>query len=83
MLSGLPVVITNIGRSLSDKTSVPKELAQITNGVAKADAYTVTMYIMAGIPTFGFCNLAIQEVHERRHMRHDEPADFDGAFPNL
>lgn len=55
---------------------------QIDNGVAKADAYTVTMYIMAGILVLGFfCNLFIREVHEKHHMRHDELDDFDGAFP--
>jgi MFS family permease len=41
---------------------------QIDNGVAKADAYTVTMYIMAGLLLIGFlCNLAIKPVHERHH----------------
>ena len=55
---------------------------QIDQGVAKADAYTVTMYIMAGILILGFfCNLFIKQVHEKHHMLHDELDEFDGAFP--
>ena len=50
--------------------------------MAKADAYTVTMYIMAGLLVLGFfCNLLIRAVHEKHHMRHDELDDFDGVFP--
>ncbi|HUY03044.1 MAG TPA: OFA family MFS transporter [Rhodocyclaceae bacterium] len=46
---------------------------QVDHGVAKADAYTVTMYIMAGILVLGFfCNMKIKAVHEKHHMRHDE-----------
>lgn len=46
---------------------------QIDQGVAKADAYTTTLYIMAGLLTVGFvCNLLMKEVHERHYMRHDE-----------
>jgi len=49
---------------------------QVDHGVAKADAYTVTMYIMAGILVLGFfCNMKIKAVHEKHHMRHDEPAE--------
>ena len=34
---------------------------QISQGVAKADAYTVTMYIMAGLLVIGFiCNLMVR-----------------------
>jgi MFS family permease len=41
---------------------------QINHGVAKADAYTVTMYIMAGLLLVGFvCNLRVKRVDER-HM---------------
>jgi len=41
---------------------------QIDNGVAKADAYTVTMYIMAGLLFIGFlCNFAMRPVHDRHH----------------
>jgi hypothetical protein len=39
---------------------------QINHGVAKADAYTVTMYIMAGLLLVGFlCNLRIKPVDAR------------------
>jgi len=46
---------------------------QIDHGVAKADAYTTTLYIMAGLLMVGFiCNLLMKEVHEQHYMRHDE-----------
>lgn len=49
---------------------------QIEQGVAKADAYNVTMYIMAGILALGFlCNLLIRPVHEKHHMKADEVDD--------
>ena len=42
---------------------------QINHGVAKADAYTVTMYIMAGLLFVGFlCNYFMTAVHERHHL---------------
>lgn len=41
---------------------------QINHGVAKADAYTTTLYIMAGLLLLGaFCNLLISAVDERHH----------------
>lgn len=55
---------------------------QIEQGVAKADAYNVTMYIMAGILLLGFVsNLLIKPVHEKHHMKHDEFDELDGVFP--
>ena len=49
---------------------------QINRGVAKADAYTTTLYIMAGLLAVGFvCNLLMKEVHERHYMKHDEVDD--------
>jgi MFS family permease len=49
---------------------------QIDHGVAKADAYTTTLYIMAGLLTVGFvCNLLMKEVHEKHHMKHDDVDD--------
>jgi len=55
---------------------------QLEQGVAKADAYNVTMYIMAGILVIGFIsNLLIRPVHEKHHMRHDEFDELDGVFP--
>jgi MFS family permease len=42
---------------------------EIAHGVAKANAYNVTMYLMAGLLVIGFfCNLFIKAVHERHHM---------------
>ena len=42
---------------------------QIDNGVPKAQAYNVTMYVMAALLVVGFiCNLLIKAVHERHHM---------------
>jgi MFS family permease len=42
---------------------------QIDNGVPKAQAYNVTMYVMAALLVIGFlCNLFIKAVHERHHM---------------
>ena len=39
---------------------------QIAHGVAKANAYTVTMYIMAGLLVIGFIsNLLVRAVHDR------------------
>jgi MFS family permease len=41
---------------------------EIAHGVAKANAYTVTMYIMAGLLLIGFvCNLFVKPVHTRHH----------------
>jgi MFS family permease len=56
---------------------------QIEHGVAQADSYNVTMYIMAGILVLGFfCNLCIKPVHARHHiMKHDDFDDFDGVYP--
>lgn len=55
---------------------------QIAQGIAKTDAYNVTMYIMAGILLLGFfCNLLIKPVHEKHYMQHDEFDELDGAYP--
>ena len=46
---------------------------QLDHGVAKADAYSVTMYVMAVLLVIGLiCNLLVKPVHERHHYRHDE-----------
>ncbi len=49
---------------------------QLDQGVAKADAYTITMYIMAGLLFIGFlCNLAVRPVDERHHLKvQNQPA---------
>jgi MFS family permease len=44
---------------------------QIDHGVAKTEAYTITMYIMASLLFIGFlCNFAVQQVHRRHHMQY-------------
>jgi MFS family permease len=44
----------------------------VTHGVPKAQAYNVTMYIMAGLLVIGFiCNLLVKAVHQRFHMQPD------------
>lgn len=56
--------------------------SQIEQGVAKADAYSVTMYIMAGLLSLGaLCNLMIRPVHEKHHIKHNEFDELDGIFP--
>jgi hypothetical protein len=43
---------------------------QIDGGVPKAQAYSVTMYIMCGLLFIGLvCNISIRAVHERHHYR--------------
>jgi MFS family permease len=53
---------------------------QIGHGVPKAQAYNTTMYIMAGLLVIGFvCNLMIKAVHERYHMKENDPRAHDRA----
>jgi MFS family permease len=48
---------------------------QIDHGVPKAQAYNVTMYIMAALLVIGFiCNAMIKAVHHRFHMKPDHEA---------
>jgi len=52
--------------------------SQIAQGVPKADAYNMTMQIMAGLLVVGFfCNLGIKAVDEKHHLKHD---DVNGQF---
>ena len=47
----------------------------IDHGVPKAQAYNVTMYIMAGLLVIGFiCNLLVKAVDRRFHMSPDHEA---------
>jgi MFS family permease len=49
----------------------------VTHGVAKAQAYNTTMYVMAVLLIIGFlCNLMLKAVHERHHMKLEEAEDF-------
>ncbi|MEY4718085.1 MAG: hypothetical protein RL563_703 [Pseudomonadota bacterium] len=55
---------------------------QISQGVAKAEAYNMTMYIMAGLLLFGLlCNLALKPVHEKHHMKQNDFDELDGVYP--
>jgi len=54
----------------------------VTHGVAPAQAYNVTMYLMAGLLVIGFfCNVFVRSVHERFHMRAVEAEDEVEAAP--
>ena len=54
---------------------------QIEQGVAKADAYNMTMYIMAGLLLIGcVCNSLIKPVHEKHHLKHDDFDELDGVY---
>jgi MFS family permease len=45
----------------------------VDHGIPKAQAYNVTMYLMAALLVFGLlCNLFISAVHERHHMALEE-----------
>jgi MFS family permease len=45
----------------------------VAHGVAKAQAYNVTMYVMAVLLVIGFiCNFFVTAVHERHHMKAQE-----------
>src|SRR5215469_10847089 len=47
----------------------------ISHGVPKADAYDITMYLMAGLLVIGFfCNLFVRPVHDRHHMTKEAEA---------
>jgi MFS family permease len=49
---------------------------QIDHGVPKAQAYNVTMYIMAALLVIGFiCNFFVKAVNQRYHMRSDREAE--------
>jgi MFS family permease len=42
---------------------------EVARGVPKADAYTLTLHIMAGLLVAGFiCNLLLRRVHDKHHM---------------
>jgi MFS family permease len=52
----------------------------VAHGVPKAQAYNVTMYIMAGLLVIGFiCNLLVKAVDRRYHMQPDRDAALDTA----
>ena len=52
---------------------------QIDHGVAKAAAYNITMYIMAGLLVVGLlCNLLVKPVNARFHMKADDARVISG-----
>jgi MFS family permease len=52
----------------------------VAHGVPKAQAYNVTMYIMAGLLVIGFiCNLLVKAVNKRFHMQPDSDSATDVA----
>ena len=54
--------------------------AQIDAGVAPAQAYSLTMYVMAGLLAVGLaCNLAIRPVAQRRHIASEAGVAARGA----
>jgi MFS family permease len=53
---------------------------QIDRGVPNAQAYNVTMYVLAGLLVVGFiCNLAVRPVDERYQMSADDLAEPGGV----
>ncbi len=49
---------------------------QLDHGVARADVYNITMYILAGLLIIGFlCNWAVRPVSEELHMTKEELAE--------
>jgi MFS family permease len=50
----------------------------VTHGVAKAQAYNITMYVMAALLIIGFiCNYFVTAVHARHHMNFDQSKSAD------
>jgi MFS family permease len=55
---------------------------QIDRGIPNAQAYNVTMYVLAGLLVIGFiCNLAVKPVDERYYMSQEEPVVARRAAP--
>ena len=53
---------------------------QIDHGVPKAQAYNITMYIMAGLLVIGLiANFLIKAVDDRHHMDPKTPDDVIGV----
>ena len=53
---------------------------QLSHGVPRAEAYSVTMYILAGLLAIGFvCNLMIQPVAKKYYMTRAQVAELDAT----
>jgi MFS family permease len=51
---------------------------EIQQGISKAQAYNVSMYLMAGLLVVGFfCNLAVRAVDPKHYIRNASPSDAD------
>src|SRR5450631_1560808 len=61
---------------------------QLDHGVPRAQVYSITMYILAGLLAIGFlCNISIKPVNPRHHMSPEElartaPKAAAAAFPS-
>jgi len=55
---------------------------QLAHGVAHAQVYTITMYILAGILVLGLiCNISVRPVADKYFMTPEEEARLDAASP--
>ena len=55
---------------------------QLAHGVPRAQAYSITMYVLAGLLAIGLlCNLAIRPVKPRHHIAGEQPGGAAGASP--
>jgi hypothetical protein len=53
---------------------------QLEHGVPRAEVYSVTMYVLAGLLAVGFvCNLMIQPVAKKHYMTRVQLAELDAA----
>ena len=53
---------------------------QLAHGVPRAEVYSVTMYILAGLLAIGFvCNLMIQPVDKKHYMTRAQIAELDAG----
>jgi len=53
---------------------------EIDHGVARAEVYSFTMYVLAGLLALGFvCNLMIQPVAKKHYMTRAQLAELDAA----
>jgi MFS family permease len=56
---------------------------QLDHGVARAEAYTITMYILSGLLIVGFiCNWLVRPVSEEHHMTPEELAEEKSIADN-
>ena len=57
------------GKVLDKRVDVAERPIEVAHGVAKADAYTLTVHLMAVLLVVGFiCNLLVKRVDDKHHM---------------